>query len=292
MNYRVFVKKKEAYQVESDSLFHELKQNLSLHSLEGVELYNTYDIFHGDDRDLKLLNEKVLSEKVTDVVYDSIDLSGKTFIAYECLPGQYDQRADSAQQCLMLLNNKQDVVIKSGRIVVLNGALTQQDVDAVKKYLINPVENREKDLNVLGYEEDVEIEAVPVLKGFCELDDAGLEALRSEQGLAMTLADVLHIQAYFRDEEHRDLTLTELKVLDTYWSDHCRHTTFETILQNVKFDAGSLQDTMQKAFDTYLNLREEVHGGKKVMTLMDMATIAGKYLRKKGKLDDMEVSDE
>ncbi|MEG0737166.1 MAG: phosphoribosylformylglycinamidine synthase, partial [Longicatena sp.] len=252
----------------------------------------TYDIFHGDDRDLKLLNEKVLSEKVTDVVYDSIDLSGKTFIAYECLPGQYDQRADSAQQCLMLLNNKQDVVIKSGRIVVLNGALTQQDVDAVKKYLINPVENREKDLNVLGYEEDVEIEAVPVLKGFCELDDAGLEALRSEQGLAMTLADVLHIQAYFRDEEHRDLTLTELKVLDTYWSDHCRHTTFETILQNVKFDAGSLQDTMQKAFDTYLNLREEVHGGKKVMTLMDMATIAGKYLRKKGKLDDMEVSDE
>lgn len=292
MNCRVFVKKKEAYQVESDSLFHELKQNLNLNELTGVELFNVYDVFHGDEQDKKLLTEKVLSEKVTDEVYDEIDLSGKTYIAYECLPGQYDQRADSAQQCLMLLNNKQDVVIKSGHIVILNGTVREDEIAAIKKYLINPVENREKDLNVLGYEEDVEIEAVPVLHGFCELDDAGLEELRQVQGLAMTLADVRHIQKYFRDEEHRDLTLTELKVLDTYWSDHCRHTTFETILQNVKFHAGALEETIQKAYNMYLKLREDVHGGKKVMTLMDMATIAGKYLRKNGKLDDMEISDE
>ena len=292
MNYRVFVKKKEAYQVEADSLFHELRQNLNLNGLTGVELYNIYDVFHGDEQDKKLLTEKVLSEKVTDCVYDEVDLSGKTYIAYECLPGQYDQRADSAQQCLMLLNNKQDVVIKSGRIVILNGVLSEEEVASVKKYLINPVENREKDLQVLGYEEDVEIEPVPVLKGFCSLDEAGLEALRQEQGLAMTLADVKHIQTYFNNEEKRDLTLTELKVLDTYWSDHCRHTTFETVLQNVKFNAGSLQETIQQAYDTYLKLRDEVHGGKKVMTLMDMATIAGKYLRKNGKLDDMEISDE
>lgn len=292
MNYRVFVKKKEAFQVESASLFHELKQNLDLQGLQGIQMYNVYDVFHGDEHDMQLLKEKVLSEKVTDEVFDDIDFEGKTFIAYECLPGQYDQRADSAQQCLMLLNNKQDVVIKSGRIVILEGAVSEEDIQAVTRYLINPVEMREKDLAVLGYEEDVEIEPVPVLEGFRILDEAGLEALRAEQGLAMTLADVKHIQSYFKNEEQRDLTLTELKVLDTYWSDHCRHTTFETILQNVKIEAGKLQDTIQKAYDLYLKLREDVHGNKKVMTLMDMATIAGKYLRKTGKLDDMEVSDE
>lgn len=292
MNYRVFVKKKEAYQVESVSLFHELKQNLNLNSMKAIDLYNVYDVFHGDAHDMELLKDKVLAEKVTDEVFDTIDLTGKIYIAYECLPGQYDQRADSAQQCLMLLNNKQDVVIKSGRIVIINGSVNDDDILAIKKYLINPVENREKDLSVLGYEEDIEIEAVPVLEGFCKLNENGLEALRQNHGLAMTLADVKHIQKYFHEEEKRDLTLTELKVLDTYWSDHCRHTTFETILHNVKFDAGSLQETIQKSYDLYVKLRNEVHGGKKVMTLMDMATIAGKYLRKNGKLDDMEITDE
>ena len=292
MNYRVYVKKKEAFQVESDSMFHELKQNLNLQGLTGVQLYNVYDVFNGDDHDIALLKEKVLSEKVTDEVFDSIDLEEKLYIAYECLPGQYDQRADSAQQCLMLLNNKQDVVIKSGRIVVMDGTVSDEEMDAIRKYLINPVEMREKDLSVLVNEEDVEIEPVPVLEGFCELDEDGLQKLRSEQGLAMTLADVKHIQKYFKEVEHRDLTLTELKVLDTYWSDHCRHTTFETILQNVKIEAGALQETIQKAYDLYLSLRDKVHGNQKVMTLMDMATIAGKYLRKEGKLDDMEVSDE
>ena len=166
MNYRVFVKKKEMFQVEAQSLHHELKQNLNLSSLTGLELYNVYDIFHGDEHDIALLKEKVLSEKVTDEVFDSVDLNGKTYIAYECLPGQYDQRADSAQQCLMLLNNKQDVVIKSGKIVVLEGSLCEEELNAVRKYLINPVEMREKDLSVLEYDEDVEIEPVPVLSGF------------------------------------------------------------------------------------------------------------------------------
>lgn len=292
MNYRVYVKKKQAYKIEATSLFHELKQNLNLQALQGIELYNVYDVFHGDDSDMELLKSKVLSEVVTDEVFETLDLSDKVFITYECLPGQYDQRADSAQQCLMLLNNKQDVVIKSGRIVVLEGDICAQDIEEIKKYLINPVEMREKDLRVLGYEEDVEIEAVPTLTGFTSLDEEGLQEIIKTQGLAMTLADVLHIQAYFKNEEQRDLTLTELKVLDTYWSDHCRHTTFETVLQNVKFDAGKLQDTIQKSYDLYIKLRKEVHDNRKVMTLMDMATIAGKYLRKVGKLDDMEITDE
>ena len=229
MNQRIFVKKKEAFRVEAASLFHELANNLNLKGLSGIELYNVYDIYHADENDIKLLKTSVLSEIVTDEVFDEIDLKNEQYVAYECLPGQYDQRSDSAQQCLMLLNNKQDVVIKSGRIVILKGSLQDEELQAVKKYLINPVEMREKDLSVLIYEEDVEIESVPILTGFCEMDDSALSDLMKQQGLAMTLADLKHIQNYFKNEEHRDLTLTELKVLDTYWSDHCRHTTFETM---------------------------------------------------------------
>ncbi len=292
MNTRIFVKKKEAYRVEADSLGHELKTSLNLNGLSGVTLYNTYDVFNADAHDIDLLRRRVLSEIVTDEVDDALDLEGKTYVAYECLPGQYDQRADSAQQCLMLLNNKSDVVIKSGHIVILEGEVSDAQLEAVKHYLINPVEMREKDLSVLANEEDVEIEPVPVIEGFIGFDEAALEALRVKEGLAMTLADLKHVQKYFRDEEQRDLTMTELKVLDTYWSDHCRHTTFETILQNVTIKAGELQETIQRAYETYLKLREEVHGNRKVMTLMDMATIGGKYLRKHGKLDDLEISDE
>lgn len=292
MNQRIFVKKKEAFQVEAASLYHELVNNLNLCDLNSVELYNVYDIYHGDENDIKLLKNSVLSEIVTDEVLDEIDLTNKQYVAYECLPGQYDQRSDSAQQCLMLLNNKQDVVIKSGKIVVLNGSVNDSELAAIKKYLINPVEMREKDLSILSYEEDVEIEPVPILDGFRNMDEASLTLLMEQQGLAMTLADLKHIQNYFKNEEQRDLTLTELKVLDTYWSDHCRHTTFETILKDVVIDGDELQENIQKAYDQYIALREKVHGNQKVMTLMDMATIAGKALRKDGKLDDMEISDE
>lgn len=292
MDTRIFVKKREAYRVEADSLFHDLKTNLNINGLTGVTLFNTYDVFHCDERDVELLKKKVLSEVVTDDVFDAVDLNGKTYIAYECLPGQYDQRADSAQQCLMLLNNKSDVIIKSGRIVVLEGDVSDEQLAAIKHYLINPVEMREKDLTVLINEEDVTIEPVPTIDGFMNFDEQALQELREKEGLAMTLADLKHVQRYFKEEEQRDLTMTELKVLDTYWSDHCRHTTFETILQNVKIQAGALQETIQKAYDTYLQLRKEVHDNRKVMTLMDIATIGGKTLRKRGKLEDLEVSDE
>jgi phosphoribosylformylglycinamidine synthase len=292
MNYRIFVKKKENYQVEAVSLFHELQTNLNIQGLQRAILYNVYDIFNGDENDLALLKAKVLSETVTDEIFDEVDVEGNNYIAYEYLPGQYDQRADSAQQCLMLLNNKQDVVIRSGKLLLLEGELSEEDMEAMKHYLINPVEMREKDLHILCLEEDTDIEPVPVLEGFRMLEEAGLQKIREEQGLAMTLADLVHIQKYFKEEEQRDLTLTELKVLDTYWSDHCRHTTFETVLQNVKIEAKQLPAQIQQAYETYCRLREEVHGGRKVMTLMDMATIAGKYMRKIGKLDDMEVSDE
>ena len=292
MNYRVFVNKKQQFQIESESLYRELKTNLSLTGLTGIEYYNIYDVFNADEEDLKLLKTKVLSETVTDEVRDTLDLEKKQIVAYECLPGQYDQRADSAEQCLMLLNNKQDVVVKSGRLIVLNGNVSEDEINAVKHYLINPVEMREKDLSVLAYEEDVEIEPVLTIVGFTKYNDEQIAAFRESEGLAMSEADLAFIRDYFRDEEKRDPSETEIKVLDTYWSDHCRHTTFETCLENVKIDAGHYQEQIQQAYDTYCELREKVHGNRKPMTLMDMATVAGKALRKAGKLEDLEISDE
>ena len=292
MNYRVYVNKKERFTVEATSLCSELKNNLNLNGLVSVDCFNVYDIFNADEEDLHLLKTKVLSETVTDEVHDEVDLAGKCYVAYECLPGQYDQRADSAEQCLMLLNNKQDVTVKSGRIVVLNGEISEAELNDVKHYLINPVEMREKDLNVLAFEEDVDIEPVLTIVGFTDYNEDQIKKYRECEGLAMSNEDLLHIQNYFKNEEQRDPSETEIKVLDTYWSDHCRHTTFETCLKSVKIDADNYQEQIQKAYDLYISLREKVHGGKKAMTLMDMATIAGKYLRKTGKLDDMEVSDE
>lgn len=292
MNKRIYVTKKDAYRIESQSLFHDMKENLNLKNAESLQIYNVYDIFHADESDIELLKQHVLSEPVTDHVLDELDLSGKTYIAMEFLPGQYDQRADSAQHCLMLLNNKQDVIIKSGKIVLMDGEVSKAELDAIKHYLINPVEMREKDLSILAYEEEVDIEPVETVSGFVTWNEDEIEMYRTSQSLAMSKEDLLHIQKYYKDEEHRDPTITEIKVLDTYWSDHCRHTTFETILQNVIIEKGMLQEQIQKAYDAYLKLREEVHGGKKYMTLMDMATISGKHLRKSGYLDDLEVSDE
>lgn len=292
MNYRVYVNKKEAFQVEAESLAKELKENLGLKSLESVNCFNVYDIFNADEADLKLLKTKVLSETVTDEVNDTCDLNGKTYVAFECLPGQYDQRADSAEQCLMLLNNKQDVVVKSGKILVLNGMINEQELIEINKYLINPVEMREKDLAILAYEEDVEIEPVLTILNFTEFTHEQIVAYRASEGLAMSVEDLEYIRDYFKNEEKRDPSETEIKVLDTYWSDHCRHTTFETCLQSVTIKANNYQTQIQKAYDDYCALRNKVHGNRKAMTLMDMATIAGKHLRQEGKLDDMEISDE
>lgn len=229
---------------------------------------------------------------VTDVVYDSIDLEGKKYLAYEYLPGQYDQRADSAMQCLMLLNNKQTVRIHSGTLLVFDGQVSKEDLEKITGYIVNPVEARVKDLSVLEDDQDVEVAPVPILNGFINMSKEELSALREKEGLAMSQEDIEFVQDYFKTQEKRDCTMTELKVLDTYWSDHCRHTTFETVLDSVDFKLDTLKEQLQESYEKYLALRNEVHGGKKEQTLMDMATIAGKYLRKQGKLDDMEVSDE
>ncbi|MEG0290411.1 MAG: phosphoribosylformylglycinamidine synthase, partial [Erysipelotrichaceae bacterium] len=292
MNKRIYVTKKEAYQIEANDLYQDMVENLGLKGLKSVRLYNIYDIFNCDMDDVELLKRHVCSEPVTDEVKNNLDLSGCTYIAFENISGQYDQRADSAQHCLMLLNNKQDVVIKSGKIVILEGSVSSLEVEAIKKYLINPVEMCEKDLSKLEYNEEVDIEPVELVDGFREWKEQTIETYRNDQGLAMSFDDLMHIQKYYKDEEQRDPTITEIKVLDTYWSDHCRHTTFETILKKVTIEKGKLQSQIQKAYDQYISLRSEVHNNRKAMTLMDMATIAGKHLRKNGYLDNLEVSEE
>ena len=290
MNKRVFVKKKDGFQVESLGVKNELLENLKEGNIDRIDLYNVYDIFNCTDEDLELLKNKVLSEPVTDDVYEDVNLEGKRYLATEFLPGQYDQRADSAEQCLMLLNNKAGVQIKSGRLLVFHGEINS--FEKVREYLINPIETREKNLDTLVLEENIDIDPVPTYNGFIDKKVEELEAFLNEHGLAMTLEDLQHIQNYFRNEEKRDPKETEIKVLDTYWSDHCRHTTFETYLKDVKIECGELTENIQNAFEGYLNLRRELGRESKPLTLMDMATIGGRYLRKVGKLDDLEESEE
>ena len=292
--YRVFVEKKEEFKSEANSLLSDLNGSLGL-NLSNVRVVNVYDLFNVSEADVEIAKESVLSEVVADNVYDKLDLEGKIFFATEFLPGQYDQRADWAQQCLLLLTENEEAVVKSGKVIILEGA-TESDLTKVKKFVINPIESGEKDLSSpLTLHELTTPEPVPIYEGFNDLDTAALEKFLAKHGMAMTIADLSHIQKYFREEEKRDPYETELKVLDTYWSDHCRHTTFETILSEVKFEEGNFQEAMQTAFDQYVAMRETVHSVRikqKPMTLMDMATIAAQEQRKLGMLDDLEVSDE
>jgi len=292
--HRVFVEKKEDFKSEAKSLLTDLNGALGL-NLTDIRIVNVYDLFNVSETDVQVAKENVLSEIVADDVYDALDLEDKVFFATEFLPGQYDQRADWAQQCLLLLTGNEKAVVKSGKIIILEGA-SDDELSKVKKFIINPIESQEKDLDApLTLSELGTPDIVPIYEGFSDLDTAGLEAFLNEHGMAMTLADLAHIQKYFREEEKRNPYETELKVLDTYWSDHCRHTTFETILNGIKFEEGNFQETLQAAFNEYLAMREFAHGERlpeKPMTLMDMATIAAREQRKLGTLDDMEVSDE
>ena len=291
MNKRLFVSKKEKYNVEAHSLCKDIQQNLGINSVKQVILYNVYDIFNADNQDIELLKAKVLSEVVMDNVYEELTFSEKTYIAFESLPGQYEQRSDSAQACLMLLNNKEDVFVKSGKIVVLEGTISTSELDTIKGYLINPVEMREKDLSILENDEDVSVEPVETVKGFISWNPKEVEAYRIHEALAMSGEDILFIQKYFKDEK-RNPTISEIKVLDTYWSDHCRHTTFETLLNSIVIEKGKFSQRIQEAYELFLKLNKETNKKEKPITLMNMATIGGKYLRTIGLLDDMEITDE
>ena len=296
MNYRIYVEKKNGFDLEAKRLENELKESFQGIKLSKVRLLNCYDVFNIEEAELAEAKKLIFSEVVTDTVKDELETNGAKFFAVEYLPGQFDQRADSAMQCLNLISDKnQNVVVTSGKVIILEGEISDADVEKVKKYYINPVEMREKDLVKLEIEEGEKAQDVPVFEGFISWNEEELKKFRESLGLAMTLADVKFVQEYFRDTEKREPTETEIKVLDTYWSDHCRHTTFETRIKDIVFPKSAFGETLQKAFDDYSKAREFVHGErlyKKYISLMDMATICGKEMRKSGKLDDLEVSDE
>lgn len=289
---RIFVEKKQGFNVEAQSLKDTLNHNLNL-NIQNLRLINVYDIFHIDEALLQEAKKAVFSEPVTDNVYDAFDLQGLKYVAVEFLPGQFDQRADSAMQCLSLLDPKTQSIIKSAKLYVLDGKLSDTDMAQIKKYCINEVEAREKDMSVLVMNENPEVDEVPVYQDFTKWTAQKLEDFRKRLGLAMSFEDIQFIQTYFKNEEHREPTETEIKLLDTYWSDHCRHTTFETELKKITFTPSDLQYQLQEAYNQYVELRKSVYQDKrKPQTLMDMASICGKYERMTGNLEDMEVSDE
>jgi len=276
MVYRVYVEKKEGLDNEARALLGDARSLLGIDTLERVRLFNRYDA-EGLSEDLfNYAKTTVFSEPQLDTISDGIDAEGAVVFAVEYLPGQFDQRADSAAQCIQIISQQERPTIRTARVYALYGDLTAQQVEAIKKQVINPVESREASLELpatLAVEYAVP-GAVATIDGFIAMDGAALAALLDELGLAMDLDDLKFLQNYFRDEEGRDPTITEIRVVDTYWSDHCRHTTFST-----HFDHVVIHDpAVQEAYERYLEARVEVYGEEKAaarpQTLMDIATLA------------------
>ena len=296
---RLYVEKKPPFAVEARKLWQDLRENLGIEALEGVRLVVRYDIEGLSDAHLDAARWTVFAEPpVDDLFEEELPLApGETALAVEYLPGQYDQRADSAAQCLQLLSHGARPTVAGARVYVLKGALAPTDLLRVRAYLVNPVDSREASpakpatLNpVLPAPDEVEI-----LAGFCAADTEELVARHGRMGLAMTLADLQHTQAHFRDEEHRDPTETELRILDTYWSDHCRHTTFLTHVTDVAVAQGPMAEPIRRACQEYRDLRQEVFGARiqdKPECLMDVALLPARALRRAGRLEDQEVTHE
>ena len=293
MVYRVYVEKKAGQTHEADGLLREVKDFLQIENLASVRVLNRYDVENIEKALFDYAVTAVFSEPQVDNVTFQAPAGGMVF-AVEPLPGQFDQRADSAAQCVQLLGQCDRPTVRSAKVYVLEGALTENDIAAIKKHVINPVECREASLEMpetLAVEYAIP-ESVATVDGFIAMDEAGLSALLDKLGLAMDLDDLKFLQNYFRDEEHRDPTITEIRVVDTYWSDHCRHTTFSTIIDDVKID----DPAVQAAYERYLAARVEVYGEEKAaarpQTLMDIATIGTKTLKKRGLLPELDESEE
>ena len=288
MVYRIYVEKREGLQNEAKALLNEINNLLSIRWLTDVRVINRYD---AEDIDKELFDYAVgtvFSEPQLDIASDEVDLAGATVFAVEYLPGQFDQRADSAAQCIQIISKGDRPTVRSAKVYALYGKLTASEIETIKKYVINPVEAREAALTLPEtLAADYEIPTtVPTLEGFNNLDELGLKTLLDGMGLAMDLDDIRFCQAYFRSER-RDPTVTEIRMIDTYWSDHCRHTTFLTVIDSVTFEDALLQ----KAYDDYLAVRKEL-GRTKPVCLMDIATVAVRYLKANGKLDKLDESEE
>ena len=289
-NYRIFVEKEPRFRVEAESLRRELNDNLNL-DLRTLRLLNVYDLFGFTEELLEKSRYAVFGETATDRVTDGCDLAGAKYLAVECLPGQFDQRAASAVDCVRLIDPEADVRIRSARLYIFDDAVTGEQMERIRRYCVNAVESREKDMSVLGEAEQADVRPVPVLEGFTRMTDAELEPYCKANGLAMNGDDLREVVRYFR-EEGREPNETELRILDTYWSDHCRHTTFTTELEDIEVEESFVKEEIEGSLRLYLEMRRELGREHKSLCLMDMATIGARYLRKHGMLDDLEASDE
>ena len=288
MVYRLYVEKKNEFANEAKSLKNDLVNLLGINSLTDLRIINRYDVENIDKDLFDYSKTTVFSEPQLDNYWEEDDFGGENVFAVEFLPGQFDQRANSASECLQLISKKERPLVKTAKVYVLLGNVTEEEKEKIKKYVINPVEAREatlKKYETLKNEYSVP-EMVKTLNGFCELDENGLNDFLSENGLAMDIDDLKLTQNYFKSED-RDPTITEIKMIDTYWSDHCRHTTFLTRIDSVTFEDELLKET----YDEYIKVREELNRTKSI-TLMDIGTIVVKYLRKNGKLEKLDESEE
>ena len=297
MDKRIFVEKKADFRVKSRSLLKELQHNIQLKTLNDLRIVQVYDVFNLAEDLFARAEKYIFSEQVTDTVLDEAtvktDLEKYAFFAIESLPGQFDQRAASSQEALLLLGSSSDVTVNTAQLYLVNKDIAANELEAVKNYLLNPVDSRFKDITVGIAKQDFSEsdKTIPSLDFFETYTAEDFAKYKAEQGLAMEVDDLLFIQDYFKSIG-RVPTETELKVLDTYWSDHCRHTTFETELKNIDFSASKFEKQLQATYDKYIAMRDELGRTEKPQTLMDMATIFGRYERANGRLDDMEVSDE
>ena len=295
---RLYVEKKPDYVVKAKELAEELQSYLSIETIRNVRVLIRYDVENVSDATFEKAMVTVFSEPPVDYLYEETfpkEADDKVF-SVEFLPGQFDQRADSAVQCVQLLNEKETPVIRSATTYVLSGDITEEEFAKIKAYCINPVDSRETDETkpetlIMDYEDPAD---VSVFEGFKDMPEDELKALYESLGLAMTFKDFLHIQNYYKNEEDRNPTMTEIRVLDTYWSDHCRHTTFSTELKDVTFKDGYYKPLFEKTFGEYKKDREEIYGDRKdkFICLMDLALMGMKKLKKDGVLDNMEESDE
>ena len=293
---RIFVEKKEEFAIEAASLLADLRNTLGIHGLAAVRIVNRYDLSGLTAEQYELAKKIVLSEPPVDNVYDEeLNMDTSLYFISEYLPGQYDQRADSASQCIQLLTQQEAPLVQYAKVHLLYGDISAEDLGKIKKYCINPVESREAATAKPATLEIAHSEppAVAVLDGFIELDAQGVAAFKQEYGLAMSAEDVAFCRDYFKSEK-RNPTLTEIRVLDTYWSDHCRHTTFNTKIEDVEIITHKYTRGVQEAFDKYLETRDFVYGEntERDINLMDIAVMGMKSLRKQGKLDDLDASDE
>ncbi len=289
-NYRIFVEKLPRFRVEAESLRRELNVNLNL-NIKELRLLNVYDLFGFSEELLEKSRYAVFGEVVTDTVTDACDLGGMPHLAIEFLPGQFDQRAASAVDCVRLIDPKAEVRIRSSKLLIFDRSVGDGEMARIRHYCINGVESREKDLGRLTDMEQAEVKPVPVLEGFTQMTDADLEPCCKHYGLAMNADDLREVVRYFR-AEGRDPYETELRILDTYWSDHCRHTTFTTELEGITVEDSFVKSDIDESLALYLRIRRELGREHKSVCLMDLATIGARYLRAKGLLDDLEVSEE